>query len=150
VFKVIFRQTWVRLKEFFYFAMPIIVTANIVMEGLILLKFIGPITSALSPISRFLGLPSLATITLIFGVLRKELTLIMLATFYQTTNFAKVLTPQQIFIFGFVTMIYIPCVATIAALKREFGNLTAILVSIGEFIGALLLGGLLNLLLRIF
>jgi ferrous iron transport protein B len=74
----------------------------------------------------------------------------MLATFYQTTNFAKVLTPQQIFIFGFVTMIYIPCVATIAALKREFGNLTAFLVSLGEFIGALLLGGLLNLLLRIF
>jgi Fe2+ transport system protein B len=47
-------------------------------------------------------------------------------------------------------MIYIPCVATIAALKREFGNCTAILVSIGEFIGALLIGGLLNLLLRIF
>jgi ferrous iron transport protein B len=150
VFKVIFRQTWVRLKEFFYFAMPIIVVANIVMEGLILLKFIGPVTTALSPISTFLGLPSLATITLLFGVLRKELTLIMLATFYQTTNFAKVLTPQQIFIFGFVTMIYIPCVATIAALKREFGNLTAFLVSIGEFIGALLIGGLLNLLLRIF
>ncbi|MCX6088709.1 MAG: ferrous iron transport protein B [Caldiserica bacterium] len=150
VFKVIFRQTWIRLKEFFYFAMPIIITANIVMEGLILLKFIGPVTTALSPISTFLGLPPLATITLLFGVLRKELTLIMLATFYQTTNFAKVLTPQQIFIFGFVTMIYIPCVATIAALKREFGNLTAFLVSIGEFIGALLIGGLLNLLLRIF
>jgi ferrous iron transport protein B len=150
VFKVIFRQTWVRLKEFFYFAMPIIITANIVMEGLILLKFIGPVTTALSPISMFLGLPPLATITLLFGVLRKELTLIMLATFYQTTNFAKVFTPQQIFIFGFVTMIYIPCVATIAALKREFGNLTAFLVSIGEFIGALLIGGLLNLLLRIF
>jgi ferrous iron transport protein B len=150
VFKVIFRQTWVRLKEFFYFAMPIIITANIVMEGLILLKFIGPVTTVLSPISTFLGLPPLATITLLFGVLRKELTLIMLATFYQTTNFAKVLTPQQIFIFGFVTMIYIPCVATIAALKREFGNCTAILVSIGEFIGALLIGGLLNLLLRIF
>jgi ferrous iron transport protein B len=150
VFKVIFRQTWIRLKEFFYFAMPIIVVANIVMEGLILLKFIGPVTTALSPISTFLGLPPLATITLLFGVLRKELTLIMLATFYQTTNFAKVFTPQQIFIFGFVTMIYIPCVATIAALKREFGNLTAFLVSIGEFIGALLIGGLLNLLLRIF
>lgn len=150
VFKVIFRQTWVRLKEFFYFAMPIIITANIVMEGLILLKFIGPVTTALSPVSTFLGLPPLATITLLFGVLRKELTLIMLATFYQTTNFAKVLTPQQIFIFGFVTMIYIPCVATIAALKREFGNLTAFLVSIGEFIGALLIGGFLNLLLRIF
>ena len=150
VFKVIFRQTWIRLKEFFYFAMPIIITANIVMEGLILLKFIGPVTTALSPISTFLGLPPLATITLLFGVLRKELTLIMLATFYQTTNFAKVLTSQQIFIFGFVTMIYIPCVATIAALKREFGNLTAFLVSIGEFIGALLIGGLLNLLLRIF
>jgi ferrous iron transport protein B len=150
VFKIIFRQTWVRLKDFFSFAMPIIIIANIVMEGLILLKFINPITNVLKPISNFLGLPSLATVTLLFGVLRKELTLIMLATFYQTTNFAKILTPQQIFIFGFVTMIYIPCVATIAALKREFGSFTAFLITAFEFIGALVLGGLLNLLLRVF
>jgi ferrous iron transport protein B len=150
IFKIIFRQTWVRLKEFFAFAMPIIIVANIFMELLILFNFIGPITNALSPLGRFIGLPPLATITLLFGVLRKELTLIMLATFYQTTNFGSILNASQIFIFGFITMIYIPCVATIAALKREFGAVTATLVTIGEIIGAFVLGGLLNLIFRIF
>jgi len=74
----------------------------------------------------------------------------MLATFYNTTNFASVLTARQIFIFGFVTMIYIPCVATIMALKREFGKFIATIITAGEFLSAILLGGLLNQILRLF
>ena len=52
---------------------------------------------------------------LIFGVLRKELTLIMLATLFGTTNFALVMTPVQMIDFTLVVMLYIPCVATIGA-----------------------------------
>lgn len=148
--KIILKQTWIRLKEFFEFAMPVIVVANIVMEGLILMNLIQPLLKVFSPLSNFIGLPPLAGLTLFFGVLRKELTLIMLATFYNTTNFASVLTSRQIFIFGFVTMIYIPCVATIMALKREFGKFIATIITVGEFLSAILLGGLLNQILRLF
>jgi len=47
-------------------------------------------------------------------------------------------------------MIYIPCVATIAVFKREFGWKRATAVVIGEFLGAIVLGGILNQALRIF
>ena len=74
----------------------------------------------------------------------------MLATFYKTTNFALILTPKQMFIYGFVTMIYIPCVATIGMLRKEFGKKTAYLITIGEFVISMLLGGFLNLILGAF
>ena len=149
VLYVILKQTWIRLKEFFTFATPIIVISNAIMEILILLNLLPYLEMLVKPFAYILGLPPLATLTLIFGALRKELTLIMLATFYKTTNFASILTPKQIFVYGFVTMIYIPCVATIAMLKREFGAKTATLITLFEFVLSMLLGGLLNLILRL-
>lgn len=150
VLKVVLRQSWIRLKEFITFALPIIIVSNVIMEALILANALGFISNIMKPFAFILGLPVLATLTLIFGVLRKELTLIMLATLYGTTNFASILTPRQIIVFGFVTMIYIPCVATIAALKREFGTVVAILITVFEFLFALILGGFLNFILARF
>lgn len=151
VMKIILKQTWIRLKEFVYFAFPIIIVANVTMEVFSIFNWIKPVANFLKPVmTDFLGLPPLAGITFLFGILRKELTLVMLSTLYHTTNFAKVLTPRQIFIFGFVTMIYIPCVATIAALKREFGWKRATAVTVGEFVGAIVLGGILNQILKLF
>lgn len=150
VLRIVLRQSWIRLKEFITFALPIIVVSNIIMEALILANAIGFILNIIKPFAFILGLPVLATLTLIFGVLRKELTLIMLSTLYGTTNFSSILTPRQIIVFGFVTMIYIPCVATIAALKREFGAVVAILITVFEFLFALILGGLLNFILARF
>ena len=81
-------------------------------------------------------------ITLIFGVLRKELTLIMLATLLGTTNFAQVLTPVQMVVFTLVAMFYIPCVATIAALVREFGLKKTIFITVFEIVFAISVGGI--------
>lgn len=149
VLGVIIKQTGVRLKEFFTFATPIIVVANTLMEGLIILNLLPYLEVIVKPFAWILGLPTLATLTLIFGALRKELTLIMLATFYRTMNFSSILTAKQIFVYGFVTMVYIPCVASIAMLKREFGSRVAILVTIFEFVLAMLLGGILHLICEV-
>jgi Fe2+ transport system protein B len=43
-----------------------------------------------------------------------------------------------------IVMLYVPCVSTIAALRREFGNRRAALVSAGEVTLALVLGALVN------
>jgi ferrous iron transport protein B len=45
-------------------------------------------------------------------------------------------------VFAIVTMIYIPCVATIAALAREFGAKRAAAVVVLDSILAILVGGL--------
>jgi ferrous iron transport protein B len=60
-----------------------------------------------------------------------------------TTNFALILTPTQMFVFAFVVMIYIPCIATIAVLAKEFGVKIAAMISLTEVTLAVGLGGLL-------
>jgi len=86
-------------------------------------------------------LPSVTGVTLIFGILRKELTLIMLASLLGTTNFATVLTPLQMIVFTLVAMFYIPCISTIAALVKEFGLKKALLITMFEIVFAIVLGG---------
>jgi ferrous iron transport protein B len=85
-----------------------------------------------------------ALVVLIFGVLRKELALIMLATLMHTPHLGTVMTSQQMYVFALIVMLYVPCVSTIAALRREFGSRRAALVSAGEVALALVLGALVN------
>ena len=69
----------------------------------------------MSPVTvGWLGLPAAAGVVLIFGVLRKELTLILLASLMGTSDFSMIMTPVQMFVFAFVVMIYVPCISTIA------------------------------------
>ncbi|MEM3626514.1 MAG: ferrous iron transport protein B [Candidatus Bathyarchaeia archaeon] len=141
-FKTILKQTWFRLVEFIKIAFPLIIVGNLVLK---LIEFSGlfePITAALSPITVvWLGLPAFTGVTLIFGILRKELTLIMLAALAGTTNFAVILTPIQMVVFTLVAMFYIPCIATIAALVKEFGWKKAAFISVFEIGFAVALGG---------
>jgi ferrous iron transport protein B len=97
----------------------------------------------MSPLTTsWLGLPSIAGIPLVFGVLRKELTLVLLAHLAGTFDFSSILTPVQMVVFAIITMIYIPCVATIAALAREFGAKRAAVVAVLDSVLAILVGGL--------
>jgi ferrous iron transport protein B len=141
--KTVLKQTWFRLAEFIKIALPLIVVGSLALRIAEVLGLLDPIATVLSPVTvAWLGLPAIAGITLIFGVLRKELTLIMLATFLGTTNFAQVLTPVQMIVFTLVAMFYIPCIATIAALVREFGWKRALSISIFEIVFAIGIGGI--------
>jgi len=61
-------------------------------------------------------------VPLIFGILRKELSLVMLGQALGTMNFGSVMTPAQIFTFTVFVMFYVPCVATLIMLRRELGT----------------------------
>ena len=142
--KMTTQRTWFRLKDFVYEAFPIMVAGNVVIYVANAVGLLSIVQSALSPVTvLWLGLPAATGIVLIFGVLRKELTLILLASIMGTTNFALILTPTQMFVFAFVVMIYIPCIATIAVLAKEFGGRTAALISLVEVVLAVGLGGVL-------
>ena len=137
-------RTWFKLKDFVYTAFPIIVAGNLVIQLADLAGILDLVQGVLSPVTvRWLGLPAAAGVVLIFGILRKELTLILLASLMGTSNFALVLTPVQMFVFAFVVMIYIPCIATIAVLVREFGYKAAAIISLAEIGLAIALGGVL-------
>jgi len=150
--KTVLKQTWFRLADFIKIAFPLIIAGSFVIKIAEVLGLLEPIATVLSPITvAWLGLPVITGITLIFGVLRKELTLIMLATLLRTTNFAEVpgFGPIQMVVFTLVTMFYTPCIATIAALVKEFGWKKALLITIFEIVFAITLGGIASRLLTL-
>ncbi|MCK4794878.1 MAG: hypothetical protein KAV87_64710, partial [Desulfobacteraceae bacterium] len=53
-----------------------------------------------------------------------------------------VLTPVQMFVFAFVVMVYVPCIATIAVLVKEFGYKRAAIISVSQIFLAIALGGI--------
>jgi ferrous iron transport protein B len=137
------KQTWFRLREFIVMAFPLIIAGSLVIKFAEVMDLLEPIANIMSPITiTWLGLPLMAGIALIFGILRKELTLIMLATLFGTANFAQVMTPVQMIVFTLVAMLYIPCIATIGALVKEFGWKKALLITVFEIAFALLVGGI--------
>jgi ferrous iron transport protein B len=122
------KKTWYRFKDFALMALPIIVLGSFALGALYETKILWMIADPIQPVVLgLLGLPAVAGIALILGVLRKELTLELLVALaivqYGATahNLLIFMTPLQIFIFALVVTIYIPCVATIAVLGRELG-----------------------------
>ncbi|WP_455286422.1 nucleoside recognition domain-containing protein [[Eubacterium] cellulosolvens] len=153
VAKSVAKKTWARTKEFVYVAFPFIIGGSVFLQFLSVTGLTSVMADFLAPLTTtWLGLPSTAGIPLIFGVLRKELTLVLLADLAGTFDFSSILTPVQMVVFAIVTMIYIPCIATIAALAREFGTKRAAAVAALDSIVAVLVGGVayhvLSLLLR--
>jgi ferrous iron transport protein B len=143
--KTVLKQTWFRLLEFIKIAFPLIILGSFAIKLMEVFGLLEQVALALSPITvTWLGLPLITGVTLIFGVLRKELTLIMLATLLGTTNFAEVpgFGPIQMVVFTTVTMFYIPCISTIAALIKEIGWKKATLITIFEVIFAITIGGI--------
>lgn len=148
--KTVVLQTWFRLKKFIYIAAPIVIISGIIIEGIQLAGWMPFIAGFLDPITvNWLGLPSVTGILLILGILRKELILVMLATLMGTVNFIEVLTPVQMITLALVSMFYIPCVATIAALWKEFGWKKALAISLFEIIFAIGIAGFISKLLII-
>lgn len=137
------RQPVVRHLEFLKIAFPLIIVSTLIIRLIEALGILRVFTSLLAPVTvAWLGLPVEIGITLLFGVLRKELALIMLTALLGVADLSKALTPVQMTVFTIVSMFYIPCVATIATLAMEFGWRKALLITLSEIVLALVLGGL--------
>ncbi len=119
--KNVLQKSWRSLKDFVVVAWPILIVGSMVLS---LLKFYGLDTFlnlTLSPLTSLLGLPAAVGTTLIFGIMRKELSLVMLNEALGTTQVQTVLTQTQLLTFTVFVLFYIPCASTIAALSREVG-----------------------------
>ncbi len=145
---VILKQTWFRSKEFVYKAMPLIIIIGMLMEIMLMFNLLEPINLVLQPITvLWLGLPVITGIFLIYGILRKELTLVLLeilAVDILGIALNEFMTPIQMFVFALITMLYIPCAATIIVLRNETGWKFTLKVTFIEVGFALLLGGIVN------
>lgn len=114
-------KVWFRVRDFLQSALPLLVLGSIAMS---LLEFAGA-DSVLNWIARpftwTLGLPFALGIPLIFGVFRKELALVLVMQALGTAQVATLLSRGQIVTLTLFLLFYIPCVATVAVLKRELG-----------------------------
>jgi len=139
--KNVFAKTWIRVKDFFTVVIPLLIAGTILLSLFEHYHFIGTINKVLSPVTSFLlGLPEEVGTTLVFGVFKKELTLMMLSqSFGGVTNFTTVLTPVQMLTFTVFVLFYIPCVSTIAVLYRETGLKNTLYVSVGTTVLAIVL-----------
>jgi len=118
----VLKKTWFRLREFVIIAFPVLILGSIVLSLLEFLQLIDWLNQALKPLVVYvLGLPEKTGVTLIFGILRKELTLIMLAQALGTTEFLSIMTKSQVVVFVVFVVFYIPCLSTLAVLYKEQG-----------------------------
>ena len=99
------------------------------------------VVEPLSPITTWLGLPTVTIIPMIFGFLQKDLTGAMLLSVLGSEA-SSVLTPLQIYTFGVATTLGIPCMIALGMLIKEFGFKKAIVLTITSIAYGLLFAGL--------
>jgi len=152
----VLKKTWYRFKEFIIIAIPIIAIGSLLLGSLYETKYLWYLTRPMSLIvENWLGLPAVAGICLLFGILRKELALQLLLALAivqygpNVQNLLNFMNKQQIFIFGLVTTLYIPCLAAISVLIKELGWKTAAFITLFTITLAVVVGGLANQALNI-
>ncbi len=126
--KGMLRKTYLQLKFFLKFAWPILIVGSIVLGVLQFLGFDKTVNLILSPlVEKGLGLPRELGVTLIFGFLRKELSLIMMLQALGTsyTDLMTAVTKEQIIVFTVFISFFIPCLSTFAILWKEVGKAVA-------------------------
>ncbi len=134
--EVIIKKVWARIKHYLVDgALPMIgavaLAAFLYETGI--MAYLGNLLSPL--VVNWLGLPGEAAIPLVLGVLRRELAVLPLLELELTT--------LQIFVGAAVGLFYVPCIAVIAVLVREFRFSFAAFILLLTTAGAFLIGGLL-------
>jgi ferrous iron transport protein B len=142
------RETWHRTSDILTIVTPLLVGGSVVLA---LLGHVGAealINTLLAPVTTWwLGLPVALGVPLLFGVLRKELSLLMIYQALGTQELGGVLSPVQMFVLLAFISFYVPCVSTFAVMLKTIGRRDAgfsLALSIGIALlvaGALRLGG---------
>ncbi len=140
---VVGRQTWTRTKSLIYFVFPLYVIGSALIQVLYAAGILQHLSNALSPVTVvWLGLPAIAGILLILGLVRKELTLLGAVAIFGTTNLALFFTPVQLLTLALTSIIFIPCISTVTVLAKDYGWKTAAVIAIANFVTAIVVGGI--------
>ncbi len=145
--RVVARKAWSQFTEFLVVALPVVIVGSIVLGGLYESGWLWTLTTPLDPVvSGLLGLPSVAGLTLLFGLLRKEFALQLLATLAIATmgegagDLASFMSGTDLFVYALVNTLAFPCISAVAVLGRVVGVVRAAGV-ISVTVGAALLVG---------
>ncbi|MFN3884889.1 MAG: FeoB small GTPase domain-containing protein [Rhodocyclaceae bacterium] len=116
-------NTWDRSRDIVTIVLPLLIAGSIVLALLAHFGMDRWINLALTPItSWWLGLPAVLGVPILFGVLRKELSLLMVFQALGTQELAGMLTTTQIATFLVFLTFYVPCVSTFAMMLKLLGR----------------------------
>ncbi len=140
------KKSWRKIFEFLSVAMPLLIISSIFLG---LLQYYGIITAFQNFIAPFstivLGLPAYASTALIFGILRKEMSLGALVVLAGTPVLNTVMTQVQLYTWAIISVLFVPCISTIAVLYRQLGIKTVILVTTYTVLIGIAIGAFINL-----
>ena len=119
--KTVVNKAWFRIREFIVEAWPLLIGGSVLLALFMYFNWSPWIDFLVRPFTWVLGLPAQTGLPLIFGIFRKELSLIMLRQALGVSDFASALSPLQMLTFTVFVVFYVPCVSTLAALRRELG-----------------------------
>jgi ferrous iron transport protein B len=120
--RTVFNKAWWRIREFIVEAWPLLIVGSIILAVMNFLNIAVYLNALVWPLSWLLGLPKEVGVPLIFGVLRKELSLVMLGQALGSMEFSDVLTPVQMITYAVFVVFYIPCLATMVVIRKELGT----------------------------
>jgi len=145
----LWRNTWERTSDIVTIVTPLLVAGSIVLA---LLGHFGAdalINTVLTPITGWwLGLPVALGVPILFGVLRKELSLLMIFQALGTQEITPLLDHVQIFTFLIFLTFYVPCLSTFAVMIKTLGRKEAWFSVMSSLVTALLMAGAIRLLLE--
>jgi len=146
----VWRKTWERTEDIVTIVTPLLVIGSIVLA---LLSHFGAdalINAALIPVtSWWLGLPVVLGVPILFGVLRKELSLLMIYQALGTLEIMPLLNYAQIFTFLVFLTFYVPCLSTFAVMLKTLGRKEAWFSVTVSMVSALLMAGTVRLVLEV-
>lgn len=96
------------------------------------------------PYMKLMGLDWKAAVSLLFGIIAKENVISTYGVIYGTTEAIKnAMTPLQAYVLAVVTTLYIPCIATIGAIRAESNwkwalFTTAYMIAVASIVGILI------------
>jgi ferrous iron transport protein B len=138
------------MREFVVEAWPLLIAGSALLSVLNYLEVAYLFNGLVRPVTWLMGLPAETGVPLIFGIFRKELSLVMLSQALDTIDFASALSSIQMIVYATFVMFYLPCLATLSTLRRELG--TQAMLTIGALtvvialVSALMLRGVTSLL----
>lgn len=143
----ILMKTLSRIEWYLREAVPLFILGTCVLFLLDKLNILGWLESAASPvIVNFLGLPEQTTGAFILGFLRRDYGA---AGLFQLSK-QGIMNEDQIIVSIITLTLFVPCLASFFMIIKERGSKTALLMFVLITVFALLVGGGVNLLLRLF
>lgn len=148
--KPLLHSTWERTSDIITIVTPLLVGGSVVLALMQHYQADTIVNTLLTPVtSWWLGLPIVLGIPILFGVLRKELSLLMIFQALGSEELAGLLDWVQIATFLVFLTFYVPCISTFAVMFKLLGRrdaLFSVLLSVGV---ALAVAGVVRLLLEV-